>query len=97
MAIIRFYAVKRMNPSAAPKVVAAIDDACQRSGLDPQTGRDRSDLGPGVRSKLTAKYPYIVYFLAGTPRHRNRALVLRILHQSRNEELAFRNYRPDRS
>jgi plasmid stabilization system protein ParE len=86
-----------MNPSAAPKVVADIDDACQRSGVDPLTGRDRSDLGPDVRSKLASKYPYIVYFVAGTPRHRKRALILRILHQSRNEELAFRKFRPDRS
>jgi plasmid stabilization system protein ParE len=86
-----------MNPSAAPKVVADIDDACQRSGVDPQTGRDRSDLGPGVRSKLTSKYPYIVFFVAGTPHHPDRALILRILHQSRNEELAFRKSGRDRS
>jgi plasmid stabilization system protein ParE len=82
-----FYAVERKNPAAARRVVQAIRATCQRAGEDPLLGRARSELGEHLRSKIVLEYPYLVYFRASP---RGRVEIVRILHQARDVETAFR-------
>jgi plasmid stabilization system protein ParE len=69
--------------------VQAIRHTCRRAGEDPQLGRNRPDLGPGVRSKLVLEYPYLIYFRLTPPGGRARVEILRVLHQARDVEGAF--------
>lgn len=82
--IIRYYAVDKANPSAAENVVRAIRDTCKRAGEDPETGRARPDIRPGVRVKLVRGYPFAVYFRIAQPGAAFRVQILRILHQRRS-------------
>jgi plasmid stabilization system protein ParE len=60
-------------------------------GKDPRLGRDRPELGVGVRSKIVLEYPYLIFF---RPTPRGDADVIRVLHQARELEAAFREANP---
>lgn len=84
-----FYAVTRQNPGAARRVVEAIRRTCGRAGEAPHLGRDRAELGPGIRSRVVVDYPYLIYFRAAPPAVDAAVQVARILHQARDVESAF--------
>lgn len=70
-------------------MVEAIRRTCQRAGEDPQLGRDRPELAPGVRSKIVPEYPYLIYFREAPSPAGATVQIARILHQARDVERAF--------
>ena len=84
-----FYRLEKKNPLAAARVVEAIRTTCAQAANEPGAGRDRSELGAGVRSKLVRRYPYVVYFRIAAPGVGFQIQVTRILHQRREVETVF--------
>jgi toxin ParE1/3/4 len=66
------------NPDAGIRVLDAITAKCRQLANQPRQGRERGDLGAGIRSVVVRRY--VIYF-RGTATGID---VLRVLHGSRD-------------
>jgi toxin ParE1/3/4 len=66
------------NPDAGIRLLDAITARCRILARNPRSGRDRSDLAPGVRTAVVDRY--VIFFRASA----NGIDVLRVLHGSRD-------------
>lgn len=68
----------RHSPPAADRFAADLDARCQLLTTQPNTGRARDNLVPGMRSVVVGNY--LVFFLATD----DDLFVVRVLHGARN-------------
>ena len=66
------------SPASADRFAAAFEARCQLLPSQPNTGRARNDLAPGLRSVVVGRY--VVFFLATD----DDLFIVRVLHGSRN-------------
>lgn len=67
------------NAQAATLLVERIDDLLRLLGEFPAVGRERRDLGRGLRSMRVRGFPYLVFYRIAGP----DVLVIRVLHGAR--------------
>ena len=74
--------IRERNPAASLRVRAAIIDSLQNLILFPDIGRRQTV--QGVRTLVTRKYPYLVYYTVDPPA--DDIIVLSIQHPSRERD-----------
>jgi toxin ParE1/3/4 len=77
------YLARRGSRAVADRVVRDIELNCRRLQAWPQSGRDRGDILPGMRSIPSS--PYVVFYVVRT----GRIEVIRVLHGRRDVEAIF--------
>lgn len=71
--------VAQDNPAAADKLVDAVYASAQQLAASPLMGRERPELGPGLRFWPTVT-PYLIFYCPEA----TGITVLRVLHHSRD-------------
>jgi toxin ParE1/3/4 len=76
--------IAERNPTAAPKVAAALHDAAARLGTHPRAGR-RGRVA-GTRELVVPRLPFVIAYRM----KQDRIEVVRVIHGRRNWQAAFR-------
>ncbi len=71
------------NPDAAERMIEMIDSRCARVAEFPDSGTDRSNLSPGMRSITVGSY--FVFYV----RNRRNIEIVRVLHSARDIDSIF--------
>ena len=83
--LLQIYAyLAERNPQAADRLVEDIDAKLKMLGYFPFLGRDRSSLGPRLRSLVVS--PYLIFYTAEP----DQITLVRVLHGRRDIDEEFR-------
>jgi len=74
--------ISARNPKAAQRVRASILDSLQTLAIFPNAGRRQNV--PNVRKLVTAKYPYLLYYIVNEAA--DEVIVISIQHPARDRE-----------
>ena len=77
------YLTRRASRAVADRIVRDIELNCRRLKKWPQSGRDRGDILPGMRSIPSGLY--VIFYVVRT----DRIDVIRVLHGRRDVEAIF--------
>jgi toxin ParE1/3/4 len=75
-----YVATQSENPETAKRILARIGESLILFRHTPLAGRQRSEMGPNIRSFVTGNY--VVYYRSTD----EEVLILRIVHGSRDQE-----------
>jgi toxin ParE1/3/4 len=73
------------SPAAAERLLDEVDAVAELLALFPSSGRQRSELGAGLRSRRLRRFPHLVFYRQAS----DAILLLRLLHGARNLENAL--------